>query len=97
MYRLTSFEGKGRLVLYRHKIHTEKQKLVIRDFMDRVRVNLAIQKDMKFSKLVQEGKKTGSIQFLASDEPSNGIQTFAIKMNLMNVDNAFAKLEEMSM
>ena len=88
--------GTGVLRLYRHKV-TKKQKLVLRNEIGKIQLNLAIGKGMAFTKEVKNGKKgvAAYVRFMAVEDPKKGVENFMLQVKPEDVDKLHSVLEGM--
>jgi hypothetical protein len=84
----------GTLRLYRHRMNPIHQKMVIRNSMGKVQLNLGIFKGMKLAKTVS--KKKGSITFLAVEDAHKGLERFTLMVKKEDVDMLHTTLENMA-
>ena len=84
----------GTLRLYRNKIDPQNQKMVIRDNCGHVRFNVAVKKNMSFTK--ESTAKKGSINFMACEYASKGLESFKITVRLPHHERLFTTLKSMA-
>mmetsp|Transcript_18323 Transcript_18323/g.40740 ORF Transcript_18323/g.40740 Transcript_18323/m.40740 type:complete len:556 (+) Transcript_18323:192-1859(+) len=85
----------GNLRLYRNKTDKSKCKMVMRDSMGKVLLNLGVSKGMMFTKNPPK-KGKGSVAFVAVQDQEKGAEKFMLMTKADNHDALHSKLVELS-
>lgn len=86
--------GKGKLRLYSHKSSANTHRLVIRNTVGKVQLNIAIGKGMTFEKV--DGKKNGRVRFLAMEAGKTEATVIMLMVTLDKIDTLIGELKKMA-
>mmetsp|Transcript_146 Transcript_146/g.295 ORF Transcript_146/g.295 Transcript_146/m.295 type:complete len:482 (-) Transcript_146:208-1653(-) len=89
--------GAGVLRLYRHK-ETSKHRMVLRNEIGKVQLNLAVSKGMPLDKHLKKGSKGAAayVSFAAVENEEAGMERFMLQVKPEELDNLHSTLSEMA-